>query len=57
MRVREAVLKVRRQRGLPDEDPKIGLMETYRCEGTGKREGEMDDGSWVKDTYKTRKRV
>lgn len=47
MRVREAVLKVRRQRGLPDEDPKVGLMETYRCEGTGKREGEMDDGSWV----------
>ena len=50
MRVREAVLKVRRQRGLPDEDPKVGLMETYRCEGTGKREGKMDDGSWVKDT-------
>ncbi|OCK75653.1 hypothetical protein K432DRAFT_308032 [Lepidopterella palustris CBS 459.81] len=49
MRVREAVLNIRRQRGLPDEDPKVGLVETYREEG-GKVEGKMDDGSWVKDT-------
>lgn len=49
MRVRGAVLKVRRERGLPDEDPKEGLVETWRAEG-GKREGQMDDGSLVKDT-------
>ena len=48
MRVRGAVLKVRRERGLPDEDPKEGLVETWRAEG-GKREGQMDDGSLVKD--------
>ena len=49
MRVRRAVLRVRRERGLPDEDPKEGLVETWRAEG-GKREGRMDDGSLVKDT-------
>jgi monolysocardiolipin acyltransferase len=48
-RVRDAVLEVRRMRGLPDEDPKHGLAETWALEG-GKREGRMDDGSWVKDT-------
>ena len=49
MRVRGAVLKVRKSTGLPDEDPKEGLVETWRAEG-GKREGQMDDGSIVKDT-------
>lgn len=49
MKVRGAVLRVRRERGLPDEDPKEGLVETWRAEG-GKREGQMDDGSLVKDT-------
>lgn len=49
MRVRGAVLRVRRERGLPDEDPKEGLVETWRAEG-GSREGQMDDGSLVKDT-------
>lgn len=48
-RVREEVLKVRRSRGYPDEDPKGGLAETWRLEGP-KREGLMDDGSWVKET-------
>ena len=48
-RVRGELLKVRRARGLPDEDPKDGLVETWRAEG-GKREGKMEDGSWVKDT-------
>jgi monolysocardiolipin acyltransferase len=48
-RVREEVLKVRRSRGLPDLDPKSGLMETWAREG-GKREGRMDDGTWVKGT-------
>lgn len=48
-RVRNAVLKVRRARGLPDEDPTDGLVETWRAE-TGKREGKMEDGSWEKDT-------
>ena len=47
--IRQAVLHVRRLRGLPDEDPKEGLVETWREEG-GKREGKMDDGSLVKDT-------
>ncbi|KAI9670063.1 MAG: hypothetical protein M1817_004543 [Caeruleum heppii] len=49
MRVRGELLKVRRQAGLPDEDPKEGLVETWRAEG-GSREGQMADGSWVKDT-------
>lgn len=47
--VRGAVLAVRRQRGLPDEDPKEGLVDTWREEG-GKREGRMADGSLVRDT-------
>ena len=47
--VRKAVLQVRSLRGLPDEDPKEGLVETWWEEG-GKREGRMDDGSLVKDT-------
>lgn len=48
-RVREEILKVRRSRGLPDEDPKSGMVETWIREGP-KREGQMKDGSWVKDT-------
>ena len=48
-RVREAVLEVRRLRGLTDEDPKCGLVETWENEGY-KREGRMKDGTWVKDT-------
>ncbi|THV75133.1 hypothetical protein D6D28_02037 [Aureobasidium pullulans] len=49
MRVREAVLAVRRTRGLPDEDPKCGLIETWAMEkSTG--EGRMADGSYTKDT-------
>jgi monolysocardiolipin acyltransferase len=47
-RVREEVLKVRRLRGLEDEDPKEGLVETWIEEG-GRMDGEMDDGSFVKD--------
>ena len=50
MRIRNEVLKVRRMAGLPDEDPKQGLVETWAMEGSlGKREGKMQDGSWVKD--------
>ncbi|EKG10868.1 Tafazzin [Macrophomina phaseolina MS6] len=49
MRVREEVLKVRRGRGWPDEDPKAGLVETWALEGP-KKEGKMEDESWVKDT-------
>ena len=50
--VRNEVLKVRRSRGLPDEDPKRGLAETFRKEGGEKmsRDGEMEDGSILKDT-------
>lgn len=47
--VREELLKLRRARGWPDEDPKAGLADTYREEGT-KVEGKMKDGSWTKDT-------
>ncbi|MCJ1310245.1 hypothetical protein MMC25_003907 [Agyrium rufum] len=48
--IREEVLKVRRQRGLPDEDPKQGLVETWREEGiTVPRTGQMQDGSWVRE--------
>ncbi|KAF2400806.1 hypothetical protein EJ06DRAFT_529904 [Trichodelitschia bisporula] len=48
-RVREEVLKLRRSRGWPEEDPKSGAWETYKLEGA-RQEGRMEDGSWVKDT-------
>ncbi|RAK94863.1 uncharacterized protein BO80DRAFT_460251 [Aspergillus ibericus CBS 121593] len=44
-KVRDLVLEVRRTRGLSDEDPKEGLVETWIQEGP-KREGKMDDDSW-----------
>ena len=50
MRVRDAVLAVRRSRGWPDEDPKCGLIETWAMEGTLNGEGKMADGSYTKDT-------
>jgi monolysocardiolipin acyltransferase len=46
--VREQILYLRRSKGWPDEDPKAGLWDTYLEEG-GKYEGQMQDGSWVKD--------
>lgn len=54
-RVRREVLKLRRSRSLPDEDPKSGRAETWREEHAGaatttnRREGQMGDGSWLKD--------
>lgn len=48
-RVRALVLDIRRSRGLPDEDPKEGLAETWLREGPGK-EGRMQDDSWIRDT-------
>jgi len=48
--VRSEILKLRSRRGWPDEDPKARLVDTYREEGSGKTEGKMQDGSWVKDT-------
>ena len=48
-RMREEVLEVRRSRGWPDEDPKSSFAETWRKEGP-KREGQMEDDSWVKET-------
>ncbi|KAK5080888.1 Lyso-phosphatidylcholine acyltransferase [Lithohypha guttulata] len=48
-RVRDLVLNVRRGRGYPDEDPKSGIAETWKLEGP-KREGQMEDDSWVKET-------
>lgn len=47
--VREEVLKLRRERGWTDEDPKASAVETYAREG-GKKRGRMADGSWVGDT-------
>lgn len=46
--IRGEILKLRRRRGLPDEDPKEDLVATWQMEGD-KREGQMKDGSWVKD--------
>lgn len=48
-KVRDLVLAVRKTRGLPDEDPKASLVETWMREGP-KKEGEMKDKSWVRDT-------
>ncbi|CRG83458.1 monolysocardiolipin acyltransferase [Talaromyces islandicus] len=47
-KVRELVLEVRRSRGLPDEDPKASLVDTWIREGP-KKEGKMKDESWVRD--------
>jgi monolysocardiolipin acyltransferase len=48
--VREEVLRIRRLTGLPDEDPKCSLVETWREEGSlQKTEGRMKDGSVVED--------
>lgn len=48
--VRNEVIKVRRSTGLPDEDPKGSLAETWREEGSqNKTEGRMKDGSIVED--------
>ncbi len=47
-RIRQEVLKVRRSRGYPDEDPKARLVETYLKEGP-EREGRTKDGTYVKD--------
>ncbi|KAJ5596540.1 hypothetical protein N7450_002998 [Penicillium hetheringtonii] len=48
LKIRNLVLDVRRSRGLPDEDPKEGLVETWLEEGPN-REGHMKDDSWVRD--------
>jgi len=50
LRVRKEVLKLRVQQGWPAEDPKASLVETWRQEGDSKRDGKMQDGSWVRDT-------
>ena len=48
--IREEVLRLRRSVGLPDEDPKCSLVETWREEGSlEKTEGRMKDGSVVQD--------
>ncbi|ETN39075.1 uncharacterized protein HMPREF1541_05297 [Cyphellophora europaea CBS 101466] len=49
LRVREEVLRLRRDRGWPDEDPKASVAETWVREGP-KRQGQMEDGTWVGDT-------
>jgi monolysocardiolipin acyltransferase len=48
-RVRDEVLALRRARGWPEEDPKASAAQTWLREGP-KREGRMQDGSWVGDT-------
>ncbi|SMQ48890.1 unnamed protein product [Zymoseptoria tritici ST99CH_3D7] len=50
MAVRNEVLKVRRSTGLTDEDPKRGLADTWRKEGSLAREGLKQDGSSIRDT-------
>jgi len=49
--VRNEVLRVRRACGLPDEDPKRSLAETFRAEGgrDTSQEGKKEDGSVVKE--------
>jgi len=47
-RVREAVLEVRRRRGLPNEDPGASLAETWKVEGGASGNGRNPDGSIVK---------
>ncbi|KIW02355.1 uncharacterized protein PV09_06177 [Verruconis gallopava] len=47
-KVRQELLKLPRARGKAEEDPKAGMWDTYREEGR-RREGKMDDDSWVKD--------
>lgn len=51
-RVRNELLKVRRMRGLPDEDPKEGLVETWRgggWEARGQDEGWKFRQGYVRD--------
>ena len=48
-RIRLEVLKVRRELGYPDEDPKEGLVETWIEEG-GKKTGKKEDGSYIGET-------
>ncbi|QDS75003.1 hypothetical protein FKW77_005609 [Venturia effusa] len=51
--VRNEILKLRRARGYPEEDPKSGLVETWRAEG-GKVEGDEDgavDASRAEDDF------
>ena len=47
-RVREEVVKLRRELGWPEEEPTAGLVETYRKAGMTK-EGETVEGAWEKD--------
>lgn len=47
-RIREEVLKLRRQSGWPDEDPKATLAETWVREGPS-RVGLQKDGSWIRE--------
>ena len=48
--VRDAVLEVRRTRGLPEEDSKAGLVETWREDGVDKQgTGKENDGTLFGD--------
>jgi monolysocardiolipin acyltransferase len=47
--VREQLLRLRKERGWSDEDPKEGIVDTWRKEGW-RGEGKKEDGSWVGDT-------
>ena len=48
LQVRHAILRLRHQRGLSDEDPKNSDASTWRKHGLT-QEGPIADGSWVKD--------
>lgn len=49
-RVREEVVKLRRKVGLPDEEESVSKVETYKLLGMGKKQGQLADGTWEKDT-------
>lgn len=52
MCMRQEVLKLRRASGLPDEDPKASLANTWAVEGVKGDKGEeggFPDGSWQKE--------
>lgn len=48
-RVREEVVKLRKELGWPDEEPTAKLVETYKQDGMT-QEGKTAEGAWEADT-------
>ncbi|KAF8466642.1 hypothetical protein BDZ91DRAFT_782815 [Kalaharituber pfeilii] len=48
-RVREEIVKLRRQLDWPEEEETAKLVETYKSEGM-RKEGKTEQGAWEKDT-------